>query len=394
MKTLPRPVGGPLLTRPFLALIALVAIAVALVVWRFAAGLGPVTNLSDGYPWGLWIAFDVVAGTALACGGYAVALLAYVLNRGQYHPMVRPAILTSALGYTVAAVAIVIDVGRYWNIWKIPIFFWEWNLNSVLLEVALCVMAYVMVLWIELSPAFLEHWAHSPRPALRRISKVGRPVIERALLWLIALGLLLPTMHQSSLGSVLLIASSKLHPLWHTPMLPLLFLVSCVAMGYAAVVFESSLASLFFGRPMEERMLAGLSKVMAGVLITFLVIRFGDLAYHGRLGLVFTATTPSVLFLIECVLFAVPAVLMLFSRARTNPGMRFQGAMMMMLAGIMYRFDVYIFGFNPGAGWSYFPSVAEMLITVGIVAAEVAAYIVIVKKLPILSIPAGDTARA
>ena len=153
------PVGGPLMTPRTGWLLLIFLFALALAVWRFAVGLGPSTALSDGYPWGIWIAFDVVSGTALACGGYAMALLVYIFNKGRYHPLVRPALLTSALGYSVAAVGIIIDVGRPWLIWRIPVSVDKWNLDSALLEVALCVMSYVIVLWIELSPAFLEKWA-------------------------------------------------------------------------------------------------------------------------------------------------------------------------------------------------------------------------------------------
>ena len=153
-----RPVGGRLLTRPFMVLSGIFAVAAVLILVRLIFGIGAVTALSDGYPWGLWIAFDVVTGTALACGGYAVALLVYIRTKGQYHPLVRPAILTSALGYSLAGIGVGLDVGRWWSIWRVPLFFWEWNLNSVLLEVALCIMAYVVVLWIELSPAFLDSY--------------------------------------------------------------------------------------------------------------------------------------------------------------------------------------------------------------------------------------------
>ncbi len=146
------PVGGPIMTRAFKILLGVGLLGLVLTIWRFAVGLGATTGLSDGYPWGLWIAFDVVTGTALACGGYAVAILVYILNKGRYHPLVRPAVLTSALGYSVAAVAIMVDVGRPWFIYRIPIRVGQWNLNSALLEVALCVMAYVVVLWIELVP--------------------------------------------------------------------------------------------------------------------------------------------------------------------------------------------------------------------------------------------------
>jgi len=201
-----RSVGGRILTRPFRWLLAFFAVAGVLILYRLATGLGQITAMNDGYPWGLWIAFEVVTGTALACGGYSVALLVYVLNRGRYHPMIRPALLTSALGYTLAIVGVGLDVGRWWTIWRVPLYFWRWNLNSVLLEVALCIMAYVLVVWIELSPAFLEKAQGSRTPRLRAFADRALPIVNKGLLWVIALGILLPTMHQSSLGALMLIA--------------------------------------------------------------------------------------------------------------------------------------------------------------------------------------------
>src|SRR5687767_11409029 len=214
------PVGGKLVTRGYKVLLALGVVGILVILWRFAVGLGASTALSDGYPLGLWIALDVVTGTALACGGYAVALLVYIFNKGRYHPLVRPAILTSALGYTMAGLSVAIDLGRPWNMWKIPLFFWDWNLNSPLLEVALCIMAYVFVLWIELSPAFLQQFRGARQPWLKRSAERTQPIVEKSLMWVIALGMLLPTMHQSSLGALMLLAGPKLHPLWHTPLLP------------------------------------------------------------------------------------------------------------------------------------------------------------------------------
>ena len=279
--------GGPIVTRPFRVLALLFGAAAALILWRLFAGLGATTALSDGYPWGLWIAFDVVTGTALACGGYAMAILVYVMNKGKYHPLVRSAILTSALGYTMAGMSVVLDLGRPWQVWKVPVYFWSWNLNSALLEVALCIMAYVGVLWIELSPAFLERWKNGPEGKLQSFSAKAYRIINRYLIWIIALGMLLPTMHQSSLGSLILLTGPKLHPLWQTPILPLLFLISCIAMGYAAVVFESSLSTLFFHRRRDTEMLAGLSTAMLPVLGAFLLLRIGDLLVRGKLGLAF-----------------------------------------------------------------------------------------------------------
>jgi Ni/Fe-hydrogenase subunit HybB-like protein len=368
-------------------------------IWRFAAGIGAVSGLTDGYPWGVWIAFDVVTGTALGCGGYAIAILAYILNKGQYHPVVRPAILTSALGYSMAALAIIIDVGRPWYIWAIPIggippnsFGFNWN--SPLLEVALCVMAYVFVLWIELSPAFMEKWKDSSSGFLRSISEVGLKVMDKILIVVIAVGLLLPTMHQSSLGSVMLLAGHKLHPLWFTPLIPLLFLISCIGMGYAVVVWESAVSSSVFKRERETGMLTSLAGVMIIVNLLYLVIRFADIIISGKTALMFTDGFMSLLFWVEIALFAIP-IYMFAGRRRENFSTLFKGAFLLMFAGSMYRFDAYIVAFNPGPNWNYFPTVPELFITLGVVALEIALYIYIVKKFPILGgVPATRTAEA
>src|SRR6185503_3301518 len=141
MTTYAEAIGGSLDTRATRALAGLLGLGGMLILWRLIAGLGATTALNDGYPLGLWIAFDVVTGTALACGGYAIALLVYILNKGRYHPLVRPAMLTSALGYTLAGAGVGLDVGRWWSLWHVPIYIWRWNFDSVLLEVALCIMA-------------------------------------------------------------------------------------------------------------------------------------------------------------------------------------------------------------------------------------------------------------
>jgi len=377
--------GGPIVTRPFRVLAVIFGVGAALILWRLFAGLGAATALSDGYPWGLWIAFDVVTGTALACGGYAMAILVYVMNKGRYHPLVRSAILTSALGYTMAGMSVVLDLGRPWQVWKVPVYFWSWNLNSALLEVALCIMSYVGVLWIELSPAFLERWKSGPEGKLQRFSAKAYRIINRYLIWIIALGMLLPTMHQSSLGSLILLTGPKLHPLWQTPFLPLLFLISCIAMGYAAVVFESSLSSLFFHRRRDTEMLAGLSTAMLPVLGAFLLLRIGDLLVRGKLGLAFVPNRFAAAFWVEIALMVAPLLLLAGREARRAPGNLFRAAMLMMLAGGLYRFNTYLVAYRPGDDIHYFPTVPEFVITVGLVALEIIGYVVIVKLFPILS---------
>jgi len=394
-----QPIGGPLMTKPYKWLLAFLGLWGIILIWRFAAGIGAVSGLTDGYPWGVWIAFDVVTGTALGCGGYAIAILAYILNKGQYHPVVRPAILTSALGYTMAALAIIIDVGRPWYIWAIPIGgkppeSLGYNWNSALLEVALCVMAYVGVLWIELSPAFMEKWKDESSGFLKSFSEFGLKVMDKLLIWIIALGLLLPTMHQSSLGTVMLLGGHKLHPLWHTGWIPLLFLISCVGMGYAVVVWESALSSRVFGRERETNMLASLAGTMIVVNVLYLLVRFGDIIISGKAALMFTDGFYSLLFWLETALFVVPIFMFASKKARENFGVIFRGSLLMLLAGGLYRFDAYIVAYNPGSNWGYFPTLPELLITLGVIALELALYIYIVKRYPILGgVPATQSAE-
>jgi Ni/Fe-hydrogenase subunit HybB-like protein len=379
-------VGGRIFNKSFRVLTAMFAVGAVLILYRLVTGLGTLTAMNDGYPWGLWIAFDVVTGTALACGGYAVALLVYIMNKGRYHPLVRPAVLTSALGYSLAGIGVGLDVGRWWNIWRVPLYVWHWNLNSVLLEVALCIMSYTFVLWIELSPAFLEKAEQSGTPALKRFAVRWRPVVEKALLWVIALGILLPTMHQSSLGALMLIAGPRLHPLWNTGWLPLLFLLSCIAMGYAVVVFESALSSWLFKRKPETEMLADLARSILPLTIVYVWLRAGDLAYRGQLGTLFAFDRYSIMTLVEFGLFVWAGFILLSDARRRRLGELFRAAMLLMLAGSIYRFDTYLLAFNPGANWSYFPSVGEILVTTGLVAGEIMLYIAIIRVFPILTL--------
>ena len=211
MVEISRPLGGRIVTKPFIVLTILALTGIALIVYRYLHGLGAVTNLNDGYPWGIWITYDVLVGTALGCGGYAMAIMVYIFNRWEYHPLVRSAVLTSAFGYTLAGVAIFLDIGRYWNAYHLFLP-WYVNFNSVLVEVALCIGAYVVVLWLEVTPTVLEGFPQSVG------AKTYRRRIERWLPIILAFGILLPTMHQSSLGAMMIIAGNKVSPLWQSGM--------------------------------------------------------------------------------------------------------------------------------------------------------------------------------
>jgi len=379
------PVGGPLVTtgtRLFAGLFGLGVIAIA---WRLLAGLGAATALNDGYPFGLWIAFDVVTGAALACGGYAVGILVYILNQGKYHPVMRPAMVTSALGYTLAGVGVGLDVGRWWSVWRVPLFFWRWNFNSALLEVALCIMAYIAVLWLRLAPVLLEPYLSGSDSPWRRRAVTFSHIIDKLSVPMIALGLVLATMHQSSLGTLMLLAGSRLHILWRTPVLPLIFLVSCISMGYAVVVFESAFSSVAFKRKPEIDMLAGLAGAMVPTLWVVVLLRVADLVWRGQIGALFGGDGRGVMATLEIVFFLTPIVLLASPERRHDLGNLVRASMAMIFAGALFRFDTFLVAFTPGSNWAYFPSVPEMAVTVGLVGFEVLAYIVIVKTFPILS---------
>ena len=376
-----QPLGGKVFTKPFLILGVLALIGAYFILRRFLFGLGDVSHMSNGYPLGVWVAVDVVVGTAFGCGGYAMALLVYIFNRNAYHPLMRPALLSGVFGYTLAGLAVMIDLGRYWNAFNL-LMPWYAQLNSVIFEVALCVMAYTTVLWIEFWPAFLERMP----PAFKQRFKLDRlqVFLKRYLFLFIGLGVLLPTMHQSSLGSVLLIMGSKLSPLWYTTWLPLLFLVSALAMGYGVVLLEATLTSRGFRLPSESALLTPLSRVAAGVLALFLIVRFGALLAGGHLGLAFAGDVRGNLFLIETALFLAPIVLLASPTGRASQRRRFLAAVSLLAGGSLYRIDAYLMAVNPGNGWTYFPSAPELMITVGVVCLEIMLYLLFIKTLPVL----------
>lgn len=371
-----QPVGGKLFTLPFFILSIFAAIALYLLVERFIFGLGAITNINNGYAWGIWIAFDVIVGTAFGCGGFVIAMLVYIFNRGEYHPLIRPAVMASLFGYTLGGMAVLFDLGRWWQVYNVFLP-WYSQLNSAMLEVSLCVTAYIVVLWIEFTPVFLERFGiHQLRKKLNKLLFV-----------FVAIGVLLPTMHQSSLGTMMISMGFKLYPLWSTTWLPLLFLMTAILTGYAIVVFEALFSSAGFRRPYDTEILNKISNLIWMLTVLYLVIRFADLLSRDALGLVMKWDINAVMFIIENLLFIVPIVILAKPNNRQQPRLLFIGAFCMLLATTLYRVNTYLIGFNPGGGWSYFPSVTEILVTVGIFSLEILLYLIFVKTLPVLHEP-------
>jgi Ni/Fe-hydrogenase subunit HybB-like protein len=364
------PVGGRLMTRPFMVLLAVACVGAISAAYRFVNGIGSVSNLSNGYPWGIWIAIDVVVGTAIGCGGYAVGLLVYILNRGKYHPLVRPAVLTSLLGYGLAVFAVVIDLGRFWGLWKVPIYVWRWS-HSPQLEVALCVAAVLF-----------ERLRSGASSGLRKLAQSGLTFVEKSFVWVLALGLLLPTMHQSSLGTMMLLPGPRMHPLWFTQWLPLLFLTNAIIMGLAVVTLEATFSAAAFRRPRETEMLASLSYVGAWIALGWAIFRVLVVALTGKLG--YLASGYGIAFIGEVGLLVVGAAMLMSEGRRRQPVWQVRAAIVLLLGGALHRVNTYLVAFNPGPHYSYFPAVPELLITFGIIAAEVAIYVAVVKTFPVL----------
>ena len=370
----PRPLGGRLITVPVVICAVLTAIGFFFIGQRLYFGIGAVANVNAGYPWGIWIAIDVMVGTAFGCGGWAMALLTYGLNRAQYHPLIRPALLGGLFGYTFAGMAVMVDLGRYLN--SLNLFLpWYANINSIMLETALCVMLYIGVVWTEFSPAFLERFS---------LHRVGL-TLNRFMFVVIALGMLLPTLHQSSLGTILIVNETKLSHLWWTEWLPLLYLSSALAMGYGVVVFESTLVSRAFHLKSELPLLASISRVTFWVTAFFFVVRIGAILVAGDFTLAFQVNMESGLFWAETALFL--AALFFMRTDRPSDLTAFLGACALLAGGTLYRIDSYLLAYQGTPGWNYFPSLSEAMITIGLIALEVMAYILFVKLLPVLSNP-------
>ena len=344
--------------------------AVATIV-RFTMGLGAATNLSDQFPWGIWIGFDVLCGVGLAAGGFTLASIVYIFNIKKFEPIIRPTILTAFLGYVLVVFALMFDLGRPWAIWHAIIM---WNPRSVMFEVAWCVMLYTTVLALEFAPVILEKF-HLTK-TIKFLKRISIPTI--------ILGVLLSTLHQSSLGTLYLIVPSKLYALWYTPYLPVFFYVSAISVGCAMVIFESFLSSRAFNRGLEMPLLSEIGRVCVVVLAIVATMKYIDLKDRHVLDLLFVARTETYLFWAEAIIgLIVPIILLAQKRIRQNPTGLFVSAIMVVLGFIMNRMNITVTGMEGWSGTTYIPSFLEFGTTIGIVTLGFVAFYLIAKYFPV-----------
>ncbi|HUI10978.1 MAG TPA: Ni/Fe-hydrogenase cytochrome b subunit [Bacteroidota bacterium] len=347
--------------------IVLMALGAGAAVERYALGLGATTNLKDTFPWGIWIGFDILVGVGLAAGGFTIAATVYIFRIERFRPILRPTILTAFLGYLLVIAGLMADLGRPWAIWHAIIM---WNPHSVMFEVAWCVMLYTTVLALEFSPVVLERF---------RLHRTLR-VIRAITIPLVILGVILSTLHQSSLGSLFLIIPGRMHPLWYSNIIPFLFIISCVAAGLAMTIVESFLSSRAFGREVELPLLSELGRVIVVVLALYFTVRVQDLMSRDALRYVFMPTYQSAMFLVEILLgVLLPFGLLLVRRVRESRTGLFYSAALVLLGFVAHRMNTAITSMEHWPDRLYVPSFQELAVTLGLAAFGFTAFAFVAK---------------
>lgn len=349
---------------------ALTLFGLGIGIYRMIVGLGPTTNLSKEFPWGVWISFDL-ATVALSGGAFTLAALVYVLQFEDLHAATRPTVLAGLLGYSSVMVVLLFDLGRwdrFYNVFLHP------NVSSALLEVSWCITAYSLILIYELSPVLLS----------KTRFKWLLPTIKKYTVPIVIAGVTLSTMHQSSLGTMFIIMSPRLHPLWSSMLLPVFFLISSLASGISLVIAGASLSYWLFGRSLKTKTMAKLSWFIPWILAFYLVIKFGELVITSEWDLLTTSGTYGTLFWAEIIIGClIPIGLFASRRVRFSRSASLIGALFIIAGTILNRFDVTWFAIAPRNGESYSPHWMEIAILVGIVAGLITVYSLVARYLPV-----------
>jgi Ni/Fe-hydrogenase subunit HybB-like protein len=351
-------------------------------VLRFAFGLGATTNLSDRFPWGLWIGFDVLCGVMLAAGGFTLMAAVHIFNAERFRPIVRPALTTAFLGYLLVVVALFFDLGRGDRIWH-PLIMW--NPRSVMFEVGWCVTLYTTVLALEFAPVVFERLRM--RAPSRLLHLIAVP--------LVIVGVILSILHQSSLGSLYLIVPDKLHPLWYSPLLPVFFFLSALAVGLAMTIFESSMSARHFGRQLELPLLIDLGRILTVLLWVYAVLRVQDLYHRGALRLAFQWSYEADLFWLEMGIgLGLPLLLLARRRVRSSANGLYLVSVLVVAGFVTNRLNVSITGMEAWAGLHYIPKWTEVAVTASIVALGVVLFGLAARHLGIFAPEEGSQLAA
>lgn len=354
----------------------IVGLAAAVGVTRFIFGLGVTTNLTDSTPWGFWIGFDVMGGVALAAGGFVITAIFYIMKREEFYPLVKPAVLTAFLGYIAVMLGLTFDLGLPWNIWSILI---HWNFNSPLFEVGWCVILYSTVLLLEFSPVPLEKFS--------RYAKI-RNFLMRYRFILVLLGIMLSTLHQSSLGSLFLAMPYKLHPLWYSNILPVHFFLSAIALGLMMVAFESQVSHWLYYRKPESNLVAKLGKAAVWVLSIYFIVKISDLIISEKTALIFSNSLDSYLYILEILISVIiPVIIFAIPKFRNNSRYQFAGSLMVVIGIVFNRLNVGGLAMLSTTGDSYVPSWMEVSISMGVVSVAALVFLFAIEKFNIWEKP-------
>jgi Ni/Fe-hydrogenase subunit HybB-like protein len=349
------------------AVIAAAGLSVA--AYRLYAGLGVTTNLSKAFPWGIWISFDL-STVAFSGGAFTLAALVYVFHLHELHSAVRPTVLAGLIGYSSVLLILFMDLGRWDRFYHFLIYP---NLNSALFEVSWCIMLYSTILIYELSPVLLKNsrWSGAIK------------IIEKWTIPMVIAGVTLSTLHQSSLGTLFIVMSPRLHPLWHSMLLPVFFLISSLAAGLAMVIGGAILSYWIFKRTLAENVQAELAWFIPWILGIYLVMKVGELEITDELHLLFSSGQYSALYLTELALLVVPIILFALKRVRHSRGWSLTGTAFVLAGVVLNRFNASWFAIKPVAGEMYSPSWMEVAILIGVLATAVLAYSLVAHYFPL-----------
>ena len=374
----------PVVTRALLFFAALAAVGLTLALVRFFSPLGPFVGMNDAYAWGIWKTFNVMTLTAIGSAPLAVGMAAWVFNRQKLHMVMRTALVSGFLFYATGLIALGFDVGRMWNFYWIALP-WRWNAESAMLEICFCMPVYCFFfLAFENLPLVLERFYYTGTNRTRALLRLWAPRLRRIYPFMLIGAYVFPLMHQSSLGGLMLLAGNKVHPLWQTPFLPFLYLLAAGLCGLGFVTFLLLIACLRYSRPLDVGVLGELGNLLSGGCFLFLAVRFGDLVWRGQLHTAFALDKMSLLFLFETALILVPAVALRSRVVRETPRSLLNMATLACLGGLLYRFIPTTIAFHPAAHSSYFPSLPELLMTVGYISLGILAFALAVKYFAVL----------